>query len=256
MPTAKQATAIKSLSEKINNAFEQGIDEFNLRRLKVEATRVKKQDPANGFDLLGQIACLENNIDELHSNHTTAIKYSPYEAIYYYNYGSSLFHSLFFYEAIEFLTKAHEMAMENIVYLNRLISAIVAIGDKKTFLTYNKQHAALTGKDHFAMKNVVFQQHPHIQFGKYLTNNKDLSPKIEKIITCVGRYFKRPIFVLAEYDIDPEYGNEFIAINARIRWDGTQAQIDGVLERQDKIDEYMIDEDLIDDRICFDVSFV
>lgn len=76
---------------KLNQMAQSGaIDEFQLAGFKREAENIKKDDIANGFLLLGMIACLENKPDEMRSNHENSLHYSGRSLFFLGQYIQSL----------------------------------------------------------------------------------------------------------------------------------------------------------------------
>ncbi len=84
--------AIADIITRLQDAYnsKEGLTDFEKASFRREAN--KAVPDANAFSALGILACLDNNLDEMHKNHKNAITYAEGEtkAIHMANYAYSL----------------------------------------------------------------------------------------------------------------------------------------------------------------------
>jgi len=149
-PLAQPQTKYLEIVEKLNKMLFSGeANEFELKRLKKEAENIKRTSPARSFTLLGMIACLEKDVDHMHSHHKNALHYSGDNQTYLQNYAVSL-------NALGIVDKAHEYALEahqkdpkdhNVIGLLAKITNKLDMEDE--FQRYIKLFNKLTGETHY-----------------------------------------------------------------------------------------------------------
>lgn len=77
MPAANPQTTYSSLIEKINSLLEaESYSEIQFASLEREAQQLKRVHPAQGYTVLGILACLRDNETELRRCHELALTYS------------------------------------------------------------------------------------------------------------------------------------------------------------------------------------
>lgn len=134
------------------------IDDFTFRRLERDAKTLIDANPAESFSLLGMLACLDENIDEMHRCHLLSIKYQN-EDVFYNNYSISLENLFFFDEAYEYALKAYSLVSGREVNLTRLIDLAFLLEKAEDLQDHLAAYQKLTGKE-FPAKNLTNYQFP------------------------------------------------------------------------------------------------
>ncbi len=149
-PLAQPQTKYLEIVKKLNKMLFSGeTNEFELKRLKKEAENIKRTSPARSFTLLGMVACLEKDIDQMHSHHKNALHYSGDGQTYLQNYAVSL-------NALGIVDKAHEYALEayekepdDPIVIGLLAQITNKLDMDDEFQKYVKLFHKLTGKKHY-----------------------------------------------------------------------------------------------------------
>jgi len=127
MPQAKPAAA--RLIERLNVLLgEKNRSPFVLSTLKKEAQALLKTDAFHAYVVLGMIACLEQNVDEMHKNHLKALNLYPHEPLASINYAASLANLGFNSEASKQYRKAYQLEPANLNVLSGLMEALTFAG--------------------------------------------------------------------------------------------------------------------------------
>ena len=95
-PKSKTSKLIEKMNDLVNRRDR---DEFTLRRIKSEAEKLRSSDAFNSYILLGMLASLANNVDEMRLNHLAALKLQPNDPTGNINYSTSL-NNLCFYSEV------------------------------------------------------------------------------------------------------------------------------------------------------------
>ena len=92
MPQPSLETKFNSLIDRLNSLQEEDRAslEFEIRRLRREAEKLKSADPAQAFAILGIIACFEGNVEDVRGYHKNALRYSGEAPVHLANYATSL----------------------------------------------------------------------------------------------------------------------------------------------------------------------
>jgi len=121
---------------------------FQLNRVKIEAEKIKDNNPADAFALLGIIACLEDNIEEMHINHKKALSYED-SPEHKEDYAISLLHSHLFDEAYKYFLDLYTKADKNdLLILEGLIKYTAILNLNEEYDKYINQFKMLTGKEY------------------------------------------------------------------------------------------------------------
>lgn len=145
--SAAPKTKASKLIEELNVLLHQGErDEFTLRRIKSEAEKLRSSDAFNAYILLGMLASLENNVDEMRMNHLAALKLQPNEPNANFNYSTSLNNLCFYSEAREFSVKAYLGGPGNLQILSSLIEICVRSGRIREARKWLERFQALSPK--------------------------------------------------------------------------------------------------------------
>lgn len=121
MPAAPKTKA-SELIEKVNALLNrEERDEFTLRKIKIEAEKLRPSNAFSAYVLLGMLASLEDDVDEMRANHLAALKLRPNDPVGNLNYSTSLVHLGFYSEAREYALKAYEGNRGSATFLSLLI---------------------------------------------------------------------------------------------------------------------------------------
>jgi len=127
MPQAQPAAA--RLIERLNVLLgEKNRNPFALSALKKEAQVLLKTDAFHAYVVLGMIACLEKNVDEMHKNHLKALNLYPNDPLANNNYAASLANLGFNSEASKQYRKAYQLEPANLNVLSGLIDTLTFAG--------------------------------------------------------------------------------------------------------------------------------
>lgn len=98
----KPATKCASMVEELNimsSSYDPDKHQFRLAQIKNEAGKLKQEKPEGSYIILGIIACMKGDIENMHRYHKNAIKCSGESFNSLKNYCSSLYHQDFFKES-------------------------------------------------------------------------------------------------------------------------------------------------------------
>ena len=129
-------------------------DELKLARWKREAGQMKQSGQVSpAFIILGMIACLEGDMEQLRAHHLNAIRHAPDSIDAVRNYAVSLKKSGLLQESLEYFKRAHQLDQSNKHCLNDVIKSLyyLAVGDdqyEEEMETYARSWKQLTGENH------------------------------------------------------------------------------------------------------------
>jgi len=103
---------------------------------------------AMAFTILGMIACLEGNIEEMHSCHKNAMTYSNNENFTMVQYATSLMNSGFFEDAYDYSLKVYKKDYLDMQNLNNLIEITNKLDLEDEFQKYVAEWEKATGEIH------------------------------------------------------------------------------------------------------------
>jgi len=147
-PHTKPKTKADEIFEKINSMVGTGsANEFELKKFKIEAEKLKEIDIAAAFTILGMIACVEGDIEEMHSCHKSAIAYSD-ENWVKSQYSISLLNRYLFQEAYIIAKEIYDNDPTLLKNLDTLIKATNSLDLEKEFQKYVAEWKKNTGENH------------------------------------------------------------------------------------------------------------
>ena len=113
----------RHLLDEIYNAYGTGgLSEFELARLRREASGLMKIAPADAHMVLGAIAAERYDIDDMRSHHKTALDLNPRNVDLRSNYAVSLSRVGLLQEAIDVLHELSATEPTNLIHLKHLLS--------------------------------------------------------------------------------------------------------------------------------------
>lgn len=148
-PIAAPESKIQSIITELNEMASSGErNEFQIKRFKLEADKLRDKQPDVAFTILGMIACLEKNIDDVHRFHKNAIAYATEKVMVTMQYVISLLNLCMYEAAHSVLKELYKEYDEEIIVLDALIknSAILNLIDD--YRIYCDIYKKTTGKDH------------------------------------------------------------------------------------------------------------
>lgn len=113
-----------SIIEELNNIYyeyEYNKAEFRLAQIKKEAENRLQEDPVSSYTILGIVACIKKDEQEMHRCHKIALKCSGNALHSLDQYCWSLFKLELFNDCYVHLLQAHEMAPEEADFLKSLV---------------------------------------------------------------------------------------------------------------------------------------
>ncbi len=146
-PNKKTVDIISDIHEILRTGL---YDDFTLKRCKLEAKKLKKQDVflEEVFIILGMIACIEGDINKMHSYYRSALGYSGENYLSLSNYAASLMCSSLHKEAYEYALKAFELEKRE-KNIHVILFAAYLINNKNELNKYAQIYKKLYRKDHF-----------------------------------------------------------------------------------------------------------
>ncbi|GEM_PF-6002389 len=260
------SSKVSILIDEINLFLEtQDFSEFDLKRLKKESEKVKKNVAvADGFGLLGTIACLENDIDAMRSYFKRAIQQSGGHPLYINNYAACLFYLNLYKDAYEYALKAYEKDRSYLEALDFLIEMTCVLNKKDEFEKYTSAWYKLIQKEHDLKTSVLYNPINRKEYYAFLKKYSDknalpsdhLPPKdiLGVCSPAIARIFGTPISVLLEIMHDPE-SNAEPELVAFIQWFGDME--DG-MKRYDQFENWYIENDynLKTELVVFSIELV
>lgn len=147
---AQPKTKAVKLIDKLNKmVIRREVNELELKRCKVEAEKLKKIDIARAFTILGMVACLEKDIEKMHSFHKNAIIYSPEDVVTIYQYVVSLANLDLFQDGYTWALKAYKKDPLYSDIIDILIKITNKLDLEDKFRIYTNKWLKLTKKPHF-----------------------------------------------------------------------------------------------------------
>ena len=147
---AQTQTIFSQLVEDINRLLRAedycNISDLVFQRLKNSARKLVDIDPGQGYSIKGMLACLKEDIDEMHRCHLLSLRYGEYDYLYS-NYSASLENSFFFDDAYVYALKAYELAPGSEINLNRVIELADILEKEEDFQKYAAAYKKLTGNE-------------------------------------------------------------------------------------------------------------
>jgi tetratricopeptide (TPR) repeat protein len=211
MPQPSVDTQFNSLIDRLNSLQEddQPSLEFEIKKLRREAEKLKSADPAQAFAILGIIACFEGNVPDMHRYHKNALRYSGATSLHLANYATSLNKCKLPEEALEYAKKAYENSQSDLgmrkAALGMVIELAYLLGKFEEYLSYNERWVKLTKEKHpftilhdFSEK---YRLHGHLQTAIKLINDCFEGSTVKNL--KIGH--------------DPETDEEWLIVQCRVR---------------------------------------
>lgn len=258
------ASEISKLMEELNQfRITSDFSEIDLKRLKKKAEYIKDNvDVAEGFGLLGMIACLENDTKTMRSYFERAIQQSGSNPLHMLNYSESLEYLGLINEAYEYALKSYERDRFYSDALDNLIEMSCALSKQDEFEHYLSAWRKLTRKDHKLKTSLLFYPIKPLEYYAFLKKYSDpnvlppghLFPKdiLDACAPAIARIFGTPISVVLEIMPDSSYEPNLVAF---IQWIG---EMEDGMRRDDLFEKWYIENgyDLKTDLVFFDIEFV
>jgi len=113
------------------------INQIVVQNIKTDAEKMKPDNPEDAFALLGMIACLEGDLETMHSHHRNSIQYSNSSENYKYHYGISLLNAQLYEDAYEMLKGVLDASDKvDIAIVKHLIQCTLNLGMDDAFDEY------------------------------------------------------------------------------------------------------------------------
>lgn len=174
-PKPKDNEIVKRLNEMSKLGIRNDVE---LKRMELEAEKLKKTDMASAFNILGIICCMKGDIGNMHSHHRNAINYSNEESFYLAQYAISLSKSSLLVEAFQFMQKAYEKDQTELRVIDELIKLASKLSLEDEFNYYISKYEKLTCKEYPGLSfseddderlsqmldgfDVLIHEHPHL----------------------------------------------------------------------------------------------
>jgi len=120
VPKTKYDHTIKELNI-MSGSYDAQAHEFRLAQIKREAEAIRQKDPTSSYILLGIIACIKNDIENMHRYHKNAINCSGKSLHSIMQYSSSLFNQGLLKDCYVYSSQAHEIEPSNPAILKELL---------------------------------------------------------------------------------------------------------------------------------------
>jgi len=152
-----------------------------------QATQLLKLDAVGGYIVLGALASLSADINNIHAHYKNALALAPSNPEVLSNYATCLHNTGFFGEAADLAFRAYHLAPDNLQWLSRLIEHCMAAGRfhrAKKLLntrTYKLSPYILYQRDEFIHQLVDFMDE------KSVTDN-DLEKLIKTVISVLHQH--------------------------------------------------------------------
>ncbi|MCP4113031.1 MAG: hypothetical protein GY749_47140 [Desulfobacteraceae bacterium] len=229
-------------------------DIFTLNRCKIEAKKLREQNfLEEAFAILGMIACIEKNIEEMHSYHRRALGYSGETYFSLYNYATSLTFSSLYQEAYEYALKAFEIE-KNEKVINLILHTTYLLNKKDEFTKYAQLYKKLYGKEHRMFSSYhFFRKDIAFPMSSYADRYSDIFDIINKSVPGTVRYFGYPLFIELEV-MQPVDG----VSEQWIAWIMSNDNIDNGLDKMDMFHDWCIEKKIDKDveNFNFNINFL
>ena len=153
-PKSKTSKLIEQMNDLV---IRRDRDELTLRRIKSEAEKLRSSDAFSAYILLGMLASLEYNADEMRANHLAALKLRPNDSNANFNYSTSLNNHCFYSEAREYAEKAHLGDPGDLQFLTWLIEKSLNFGRIREARKWLHKSEELKPKGVNEYKNIIVE---------------------------------------------------------------------------------------------------
>ncbi len=227
--------------------------EFDLKRLKKEAEKVKDISLTEGFSLLGLIAALEDDLEAMHSCFKRALQQSSEGSFELCAYASALLISKSYEDAYKYALRAYKNDPSVLISLDVLIEALAATNRKAEFEKYAVLWRKNTKEDHLLTKIPGAKMRgKRKKIGAFINNY----PKINEILSESGpeliRFFGAPLTFIRELMPNTHHELDLVV------WIQCADEVEAGMEKFFRFEEWYIEQDfdLKTDRFCFNIEFV
>ncbi|VAX19797.1 hypothetical protein MNBD_NITROSPINAE02-2166 [hydrothermal vent metagenome] len=127
--TAQPKLKLNEIVEKINKlSLADRKNTFLLGQIKRDAQTLRKNDALSASIILGMVASIENNIDEMRSHHENALRINESDFFANINYAASLWKTWFLSEANDYYLKAYETNPSDYRVILNLVNNLLFMG--------------------------------------------------------------------------------------------------------------------------------
>jgi len=189
---------LSELIDEIEDLRDQGSAsrELEIRRIKKQAEEFKVSDPAAGFSLLGMIACLENNLEEMHRCHKISLQYSNDAAVDLGNYAVSLMSCRLLEDALYYAKRAYDVSASDLARRAEALDLLVCITSvlddaEEEFLDYLETWEDLTGESHPILESNAAEEDEQKLTCIIGALEEDICTKREEFVQLDNRLFEK-----------------------------------------------------------------
>ncbi|MCP4109456.1 MAG: hypothetical protein GY749_28690 [Desulfobacteraceae bacterium] len=254
IPAPQSETKINEIINEINKFKNTWLfTEFDLRRLKKEAEKVKSTSLTYGFSLQGMIAALENDIEAMHSFFKRALQQSGEGRFELCNYVSALLISNLCEDAYKYALRAYPNDPSDLISLGVLIEALAATNRKAEFKKYADLWRKNTKEDHLRAKIPgAYMRGEKKEIGEFIEQHSEISKIISESGPELIRFFDAPLIFIAELMPNTHHELNLVA------WIQCTDEVEDGMEKFFHLEEWYIEQgfDLKTDLFCFNIEFV
>lgn len=156
-PAAQTKSILDGLVTQLNRLISDGkpnkLKDFSY--FKARAKKGIENDPVEAFSILGMVACIEQNIEDMHKNHSIALKYwriEPESTRDYWapaQYSISLKKSLLDHQAYyDYGKNAFDAGYESAEFLEAIAVSAARLDLNDEFLEFANAYERVTGAPH------------------------------------------------------------------------------------------------------------
>ncbi|MDM8549455.1 hypothetical protein QUF72_05220 [Desulfobacterales bacterium HSG2] len=226
---------------------------FDLHRLRREAKKIKENvNIADGFELLGMLACFEGDAKVMHSCHKRALQQSGREARYIANYAKSLVAAGLYEDAYKYATEAYDKNPLLPASLDAIITTACVLDKKDEFARCIKVWTDVNKTDHYLTLSPLYLENDSKLFYEFIHKYPD-TIKIRNLSNPgLIRFFGYPLNVFLEIMPGSNHKDNLVAW---IQWCG---EMDDGMERYDRFEDWHIDNDydMKSDILNFNIEFM
>ncbi|MDM8514752.1 hypothetical protein QUF76_01005 [Desulfobacterales bacterium HSG16] len=254
IPVAQPASEYNIILDTINKYTTTGdFVPLDLKRLKKKANQIKDNvDIAKGFELLGMIACLEGDVNVMHSCHKTAIQQSGQRIEHIINYVQALKSLNLYDDAYNYAFQAYNKDSLNLSSIDIVISMTCIFNEQDKFARYTKEWKKIAKEDHSLMYRPLYLRNDLKSFFKFMRKNPNVLEICNLFAPGLNKVFGTPLNIILEVMPEPGYEDELVAW---IQWYG---DIDEGIEKYSAFEKWFIDQDydLKSDVLHFNIEMV
>jgi len=224
--------SMKIITDINNLSFAKRHNKFVLNAYKNEVEKFINNIPENANEILGVIAALEKNIDQLHYFHKLAVNLGSDKAQSYFNYAISLMKLGFISESIEKATNVFGFNKLHVDNNNILIKHNLCIGDFSNAIKYLNHWNALYKENRYLKTDLINDAYDILE--KSNTSQNVLMQFIDGIL----KIFQREKVYIENCDVEivgDKKSHQFLKLKYII-----DIEYEPLLNIEDKIYEYLL----------------